>query len=81
MLKNTGIEKAVLQNKAVFLWDEAVGEAIARNAQATEVKHGIVMIKASTPVWRNELVLRKREIVKNLNNLIGKRVIKDIRFI
>lgn len=81
LLRREGIESAVLQNKAMIIWKEVVGEMIAKEATAEDIKHGTLVVRTTTPVWRNELVLRKGEIVKKLNNALGKRVIRDIKLI
>ncbi len=80
-LRKTGLEKAVAQSTAINSWSEIVGETIAKNADPTEVKHGILTVKVSTPVWRQELQLQKKEILRKLNKKIGKNAIKGIRFI
>ncbi|MCH7731179.1 MAG: DUF721 domain-containing protein [Candidatus Marinimicrobia bacterium] len=81
LLKNVGIEIPILQNKALLIWENVVGTLISKNTLPEEVKHGILFVKTATPVWRNELIMKKEEIIKNLNKAIGKKVIKDIRFI
>ncbi|MFQ6675088.1 MAG: DUF721 domain-containing protein [Fidelibacterota bacterium] len=80
-LRKTGMDKPVLQNRALVVWNEVVGDTVAGRAQPEEVKHGVLVVKVDTPVWRNELSLRKSEIVKALNRAIGESVIKDIRLI
>lgn len=58
-----------------------VGKAVAENTTAEEVKHGTLIVRVSTPVWRNELALRKGEILNKLNEALGKKVIRNIRLI
>ncbi|MFQ6673227.1 MAG: DUF721 domain-containing protein [Fidelibacterota bacterium] len=80
-LRTAGIERAVLQTKALLVWNEVVGEVVASNTFPEEVKHGTLVVRVKTPVWRNELSLRKREILHGINRALGKNVIKDIRLI
>lgn len=75
------MDKPVLQNRALVVWDEVVGEAIAKRAHPEEVKHGILVVRVDTPVWRNELSLKKNQILDALNQALGEPVIKDIRLI
>jgi len=81
LMKEWGIEKPVLQNKSLLIWKDVVGETIANNTEPEEVKHGILLVKVSTPVWRNELMFRKKEILEKLNTVLGEKVIKDIRLV
>ncbi len=81
MLKKFGIENAVSQNKAINIWNEIVGEKVAKNTEPERVEHGVIIVKVSSPTWRQELYFQKEEIIKKLNNSIGKKAIRDIRFI
>ena len=78
-LKRGGLDKAVRQNKALFLWDNVVGKSVAKNCIPEGVKHGVLIVRASTPVWRNEIAIKKKEIIKKLNKELGKKTIKDMR--
>ncbi len=81
MLKKFGIDGAIAQNKALNIWNEIVGDTVARNTQPERVEHGVIIVKVSSPTWRQELHFQKKEIIQKINNTIGKNVIKDIRFI
>ena len=81
MLKRFGIDKAIAQNKALNIWNEIVGDTVAKNTQPDRVEHGVIIVKVSSPTWRQELYFKKKEIIKKINNTIGKNVIRDIRFI
>ena len=80
-LRKSGLEKGVKQNTALLLWDEVVGENIAENTNPEKVEHGILLVTVENSSWRQELVFKKKEIIDKLNNKIGKKTIKDIRFI
>lgn len=81
MLKKFGIDNAIAQNKALNIWNEIVGDKVAKNTQPDRVEHGVIIVKVSSPTWRQELHFQKKEIIEKLNNKIGKKVIRDIRFI
>ena len=60
-LRESGIDRAVHQNKALFLWETVVGKTVAKNCVAHEVqRNGVLIVKATTPVWRNEIALKKK---------------------
>jgi predicted nucleic acid-binding Zn ribbon protein len=81
MLRKFGIENAIAQNNALNIWSEIVGEKVAKHTEPDRVEHGIMIIKVSSPTWRQELYFQKTEIIKKINNKIGRNVIRDIRFI
>ena len=78
-LKQEGLDRAVHQSKALFIWEEIVGRSVAKNCIPEEVKHGVLIVRALTPVWRNEIAIKKKEIVEKLNLKLGKKTIKDMR--
>ena len=80
-IKKTGIDKALKQESAVFLWREAVGSAIADVTDATGVEKGVLVVKTNSPTWRQELHMQKKEIINKINKKIGSKAIKEIRFI
>ena len=80
-LRKSGLEKGVKQNTALLIWDEVVGENIAENTSPEKVEHGTLLVTVKNSSWRQELVFKKKEIIDKLNNKIGKKTIKDIRFI
>ncbi|MFC1527114.1 DciA family protein [Candidatus Neomarinimicrobiota bacterium] len=81
MLRKFGIDNAITQNNALNIWNEIVGETVAKNTEPDRVEHGVIIIKVSSPTWRQELYFQKKEIIQKINNKIGKSVIRDIRFI
>ena len=74
-------DKGVKQQQAVNLWPTAVGKKIADNTPVQDVKHGILIVHAESPVWAQELQFKKKEILSKLNSTLGKTTIKDIRFV
>ena len=80
-LKKAGLEKGVSQNKALLVWKEVVGEKVSQNTAPEKVESGTLYIKTSNSTWRQELVFKKTDIIKKLNNKLGKNTIKEIKFI
>ena len=80
-IKKAGIEKAIKQQEAVFVWPKVVGKKINEVTEAEGVKKGVLMIKTNSSTWRQELQMQKNEIISKINKKIGKQTIKEIRFI
>ncbi|MBO69513.1 MAG: hypothetical protein CMG36_01485 [Candidatus Marinimicrobia bacterium] len=81
LLNNHGLEKGVQQNTAVVVWDTVVGERVSQNTKPISVEHGVITVSVSNPTWRQELLFKQQDIIKQLNNKLGKNTIKEIRFI
>ena len=80
-LKEAGAQKMVTKGKAITLWSKVAGKEISKATEATHIEKGVLFVKTKSPAWRNELMFQKEEIVKKFNNLLKKRIIKDIKFI
>ena len=76
-----GLDVGVNQEQAVNLWPTAVGEKIAENTTVQDVKHGVLFVRANSPVWAQELQFQKKEVLFKINSALGKKTIKDIRFL
>jgi hypothetical protein len=65
---------------AWMVWDKAVGDTIAQQAQPAFMRGGVLFVKCSSSAWMQQLQFMKGQICAQLNQLLGKEVIKDIRF-
>ena len=80
LIDGLGLKKGIQQHRAALIWEEVVGEKIAKVTRVERVESGRLFIHVSKPTWRNELVLLKREIIAKLNKTLGGEVINDIIF-
>ncbi|HEY6951512.1 MAG TPA: DUF721 domain-containing protein [Bacteroidota bacterium] len=80
LIDGLGIKKKLAEYDAVLLWESLVGEHVARAATATKIVNGVLFVKVTSSTWRNELSLRKKEIITTLNTALGDEVVKDMRF-
>ncbi len=80
LFHDLGINKTIQQNMAVSRWSEIVGERIAQISEAERIENGVLHIKVSSPVWRNELVFMKSNLINSVNEKLAKNVVKDIKF-
>lgn len=60
-------------------WPDVVGEEIARNAEPSSLKDGVLRIRTNTPVWATEISYLVEEIKRSVNGALGKPLVKEIR--
>lgn len=75
-----GIRNKIAEYDAVLQWESLVGEHIAKAATAVKIVKGVLFVQVRSSAWRNELSLRKQEIIGTLNTALGGEIVKDIRF-
>jgi len=80
LLKKLELDKKILGWRVVVIWDEVVGPRIASNARPAAYRDSKLFVRVSTTTWLHELSFMKDEIVRRLNEKVGKKVIEDIVF-
>jgi len=80
LVDKLGIKKKLQEYEAVERWEEIVGQQIGRVTSATGITKGVLFVRVRTGTWRNELTMRKREIIRKINLVLGEEIVTDIRF-
>jgi hypothetical protein len=63
------------------VWEEAVGEALARKAYPTKIQNGKLFVIVSNSVMMQELQFAKAMLRERLNKKLGAFVVRDIMFV
>jgi predicted nucleic acid-binding Zn ribbon protein len=61
------------------VWEDAVGEAIAAQAEPTREHDGVLTVTCSSAVWAQELDLMGPELVGRLNATLGADTVRSLR--
>ncbi len=78
VLQELGLKEKLRQYDVVTAWPDLVGERIAKVTKAYRIDRGVLFVRVETSEWRNELVMRKPEILKKINT--GEQIVTDIVF-
>ena len=76
-----GLSDGIKQQKALHIWQDAVGETVARISAPEKIEHGRLFVRIESGPWRQELHYHKQRIIERLNGHLQEPVIKDIIFI
>ena len=60
------------------IWNETVGKMIASYTKKVELNNNKLTIYITSPAVKNELMMLKTDIIKQLNKAIGKELIKEV---
>jgi predicted nucleic acid-binding Zn ribbon protein len=80
ILNDYGLLPRMKQFEALNLWAVIVGEQIAKVAKAEKIDHGSLIVRVEKPVWRNELIFLKKEIIAKINEMMKEEIVKEIIF-
>ena len=76
--KKFGYEKEYLQGKIMAEWADVVGEAMASRVEILSFDGNILTVKTENSVWKNEVFLRKAELIKKINNRYNQKIVSEI---
>lgn len=52
-------------------WAEIVGDLLSKKTQPLELKEHVLIVSYQDPIFASEIILRKRKILKKLNEKLG----------
>ncbi|MDR2287481.1 MAG: DUF721 domain-containing protein [Prevotellaceae bacterium] len=77
-LKETGLEKGYNDYQLLKLWDEILGRSISKATLNKRLDGKKLYVYLSSSVVRDELFMRRSEIIKEINSRAGKDVIDEL---
>jgi predicted nucleic acid-binding Zn ribbon protein len=80
LISALGIGTKLDQYRVFDVWDEVVGEQVAKVARPERLHNGVLTVAVSNAPWRAELTFRKREILEKIRERLASDGITDIRF-
>ncbi len=60
-------------------WHEIVGGDVARHAEPTSLKEGVLRVRTTTPAWATEITYLAEDIRGRVNSALGKTVVREIK--
>ena len=79
-LREEKLDTQLDQYRASALWPQVVGPGVNRYTVSRDVRDGVMTVRLSSAVLRNELMYNRSRIVERINALLGREVITDIIF-
>ena len=68
------------KEEILSVWNSVVGEKASLHSRPVGIKSKHITIEVDSSTWLYDLTLRKRSILKDINKLLEKHKIEDIRF-
>mgnify|MGYP003447232731 CR=1 FL=1 len=78
--RQNGLESPLNEYRLVEAWKDVVGPTIARYTSNLYIKNQILYVHLSSSVLRQELMMGRDMLVRNLNNHVGAQAIVNIIF-
>ena len=73
-------KKKYLEQLVFFNWEKIVGPDVAKHVRPDRFSFNTLFLSADSPVWANQLIYLKEEIIGKINQLVQENLVKEIRF-
>lgn len=79
-LRLEGLETPLNEYRLVDAWKDVVGPAVTRYTTNLYIRNQVLYVHLASSVVRQELMMAREMLVRNLNTQVGSQVIVDIVF-
>ncbi|MBR4722246.1 MAG: DUF721 domain-containing protein [Muribaculaceae bacterium] len=80
-LRESGLEKSVLEVQVEEAWPRVMGDIVTRFTRSVEVKDGVLYVRVSSAALKAQLFENRFELIRRLNNEVGAPVLRDCRLL
>ena len=80
LIESKGWTEKLEEHKFPQVWSEAAGLQAANVTKVGRFKDGDLIIITESSTWRSELKLRSSALIEKMNEIIGKEIVKSIKF-
>jgi predicted nucleic acid-binding Zn ribbon protein len=77
-LRESGWQQKLDEVKIITEWDKVLGPTLAKYTEEVFINNKQLHIRLKSATLRQELSYQKSELVKQLNDAVGKEVITDV---
>ena len=77
-LREMGLETPLNEHRLIQAWDKVLGPAVSRYTRELRIYNQVLFVTVSSAALRNELMMRRTELVTRLNTEAGAQVITQI---
>lgn len=77
-LRDNGLETPLNEYRLIQAWDTVLGSAVSKYTTDIKIYNQVLFVSLSSAAIRNELMMRRTELVSRLNSQVGAQVITQI---
>lgn len=77
-LRESGWQQKLDEIKIITQWDKVLGPTLSKYTEHVFIKNKQLHIRLKSATFRQELSYQKTELIKQLNDSVGKEIITDV---
>ncbi|MCK4546922.1 MAG: DUF721 domain-containing protein [Candidatus Eisenbacteria sp.] len=78
LFENRAWGRRIFEGKALAAWNDVVGGSLKTHTNPVRIKNGRMVVAVEDSIWKQEVSLLRGEIIRKLNDRIGREAIQDI---
>ncbi|MEO0813182.1 MAG: DUF721 domain-containing protein, partial [Myxococcota bacterium] len=78
-LDRSGLTDQARRVRIAKVWREAVGAKLAERTAPESFNRGVLLVRAASAAWQNELTYLREELIGRINATLGTELVKDIK--
>ena len=79
ILGELGVSGKLAECEVLLAWEEVAGPELAARARPTRVRNASLELAVPSAAWRTQLSFAKDDLVRRLNERVGRSVVSDIK--
>ena len=80
-LEKNGLTETAEIQRVMGDWERLMGAPIAQNTEKLWFKGGVLFVKVSSPIWKNELQMARQKIKDTLNAELSIALIEEVKIV
>ena len=80
-LEKYGLKTEAKIQAAIGDWERLMGSPIAQNTEKIWFNRGVLYVKMSSPVWKNELQMARQKIAETMNREVKAKIVMEVKVI
>lgn len=77
-LREYGLESPLNQYRLLAQWEKVMGSEVARQTRKLYIRNQSLCVELTSPALRMDLMMRRTELVRRLNEAVGAQVITEL---
>ena len=77
-LRDMGLEGLLNEYRLLQAWDDVMGPLVVKNTRQKSIYNQTLYVQITSSALKAELMMRRAEIIKSLNDAVGAIVIYDL---
>ncbi|MEM8900552.1 MAG: DUF721 domain-containing protein [Bacteroidota bacterium] len=80
-LKKNRLKDQVDIQAVIDEWEVLMGQAISANTEKIWFQRGVLYVKMTSPVWKQELTMARSKIKELVNRKLKRKLVEEVRII